>query len=100
MATSDDVVLQIEKLLVSSSFDALCHVAQKFDLSKTYWDLMPKLIAIKATRKCFDVSDSENKKALLDSITKDLQQVAVVQIPSIRREHPHFRRKSVTSLHS
>ena len=36
MATSNEVELQVEELMVSSSLDALCHVAQKIDLNKAY----------------------------------------------------------------
>ena len=37
MATSDEIELEVEKLMVSSSLDALCHVAQELDLDKKYW---------------------------------------------------------------
>ena len=32
MATSDEIELEVEELMVSSSLDALCHVAQELDL--------------------------------------------------------------------
>ena len=41
--------------MVSSSLDALCHVAQELDLDKKYWEGKPKLIVIKSIRKCCDV---------------------------------------------
>ena len=81
MAASDEVELQVEELMVSSSLDALCHVAQKLDLNKKYWEGKPKLTVIKAIRKCYDVSDSEVKKTLLVSITNALNPVAASAPP-------------------
>ena len=52
MATFSEVELQVEELIRSSSLDALCHVSQKLDLNKTYWEGKPKLTVIKAIRKC------------------------------------------------
>ena len=81
MAASDEVELQVEELMVSSSLDALCHVAQKLDLNEKYWEGKPKLTVIKAIRKCYDVSDSEVKKTLLVSITNALKPVAASAPP-------------------
>ena len=74
MTESVEIELEAEELMMSSSLNDLVKVAHDLAIDKKFWDAKPKLLVIKAIRKCFDIDDVEEKKKTLDFIVKSLKE--------------------------
>ena len=74
MTESVEIELEAEELMMSSSLNDLVKVAHDLAIDKKFWDAKPKLLVIKAIRKCFDIDNVEEKKKTLDFIVKSLKE--------------------------
>ena len=97
MAESIEFELEAEELMLSSSHKDLVKLADDLGVDKKYWDGKPKLLVIKAIRKCFDVEDAGEKKKILDLIIKSLRQPVTTgplsgtsETPSASEENSNF----------
>ena len=90
MAESAEFELEAEELMLSSSLDDLVKLADALGIDRKFWEAKPKLLVIKAVRKCFDFGDVEEKKKMLDFVIKSLKRVVTTESLTGTTETPPF----------